>query len=60
MMFYCDFIQKALNGEALTIHGDGSQKRSFCYISDMIEGLYQLMNKNYKYLNKSRMMRIRY
>lgn len=45
----CDFIQKALNGEALTIHGDGSQKRSFCYISDMIEGLYQLMNKNYKY-----------
>ena len=45
----CDFIHKALDGEPLTIYGDGTQKRSFCYISDLIDGLYKLMNKNYKY-----------
>ncbi|MBI4587754.1 MAG: GDP-mannose 4,6-dehydratase, partial [Candidatus Rokubacteria bacterium] len=37
------FITQALRGEALTVHGDGSQTRSFCYISDMVEGIWRLM-----------------
>jgi len=38
------FIVQALNGEPLTIFGDGSQTRSFCYIDDMVDGLIKLMN----------------
>ncbi len=41
------FICQALRGEELTIFGDGSQTRSFCYISDMVEGLYRLMLSDY-------------
>lgn len=37
-------IGQALSGEPMTVFGDGLQTRSFCYISDMIEGLYKLMN----------------
>ncbi|HJU88140.1 MAG TPA: UDP-glucuronic acid decarboxylase family protein [Gemmatimonadaceae bacterium] len=37
-----NLIVQALRGEPLTIYGDGSQTRSFCYVSDEIEGLYQL------------------
>ena len=37
------FITQALRGEPLTVHGDGSQTRSFCYISDMVEGIWRLM-----------------
>ncbi|MBW1989904.1 MAG: SDR family oxidoreductase [Deltaproteobacteria bacterium] len=37
------FIVAALKGEPLAVHGDGSQKRSFCYVSDMVEGLLRLM-----------------
>ena len=37
-----NFIVQALTGEPLTIYGDGSQTRSFCYVSDEIEGLYRL------------------
>ena len=36
------FIRQALEGEALTVFGDGSQTRSFCYVDDLIEGLYRL------------------
>lgn len=36
------FINQALRGEPLTVYGDGSQTRSFCYITDMIEGIYKL------------------
>ena len=36
------FIRQALNGEPLTVFGDGSQTRSFCYVDDLIEGLYRL------------------
>lgn len=36
-------ITQALQGEPLTIFGDGSQTRSFCYISDLVEGIYKLM-----------------
>jgi dTDP-glucose 4,6-dehydratase len=37
-----NFIVQALNGEPLTIYGDGLQTRSFCYVSDEVEGLYRL------------------
>lgn len=37
------FLSQALRGEALTVNGDGSQTRSFCYVSDLVEGLYQLL-----------------
>jgi dTDP-glucose 4,6-dehydratase len=37
-----NFIVQALKGEPLTIYGDGSQTRSFCYVSDLIEGIYRL------------------
>jgi UDP-glucuronate decarboxylase len=38
-----NFVCQALRGEALTIHGDGSQTRSFCYVDDLVEGLVRLM-----------------
>ena len=37
------FIQQALAGEPITVHGDGSQTRSLCYVDDLIEGLYRLI-----------------
>jgi dTDP-glucose 4,6-dehydratase len=37
------FIQQALRGEPLTVHGDGSQTRSLCYVDDLIEGIYRLV-----------------
>ena len=37
------FIGQALRGEDLTVFGDGSQTRSFCYCADLIEGIYRLM-----------------
>ena len=39
-----NFIVQALRGEPLTLFGDGSQTRSFCYVSDLIDGLIRLMN----------------
>ena len=39
-----NFIAQALRGEPLTLYGDGSQTRSFCFVSDLIEGLIRLMN----------------
>jgi dTDP-glucose 4,6-dehydratase len=38
-----NFLAQALRGEALTVHGDGTQTRSFCYISDLVEGIVRLM-----------------
>jgi len=38
-----NFIVQALNGEDITIYGDGSQTRSFCYVDDLIDGLVRLM-----------------
>jgi len=37
------FISQALAGEAMTVHGDGSQTRSFCYVDDLIEGIVRLL-----------------
>ncbi len=39
-----NFIVQALRGEPLTLYGDGSQTRSFCYVEDLIEGMIRLMN----------------
>ncbi|QDH80809.1 SDR family oxidoreductase [Echinicola soli] len=39
-----NFIVQALKGENITIFGDGMQTRSFCYVEDLIEGMYRLMN----------------
>jgi dTDP-glucose 4,6-dehydratase len=38
-----NFVYQALSGQALTIYGDGKQTRSFCYVDDLIEGIYKLM-----------------
>jgi dTDP-glucose 4,6-dehydratase len=38
-----NFIYQALNNKPLTIYGDGKQTRSFCYVSDLIEGIYLLL-----------------
>ncbi len=43
------FIGQALRGEDLTVFGDGSQTRSFCYVSDLIEGIYRLLMSDYSY-----------
>lgn len=42
-----NFITQALRGEPLTVYGDGSQSRSFCYIDDLIEGIVRLMHVDY-------------
>ncbi|MFK8182277.1 MAG: UDP-glucuronic acid decarboxylase family protein [Phormidesmis sp.] len=39
-----NFIVQALSGQPLTVYGDGSQTRSFCYVSDLVEGFIRLMN----------------
>ncbi len=41
-----NFIQQALRGEPLTIYGDGLQTRSFCYVDDLVEGIYRLLLSN--------------
>lgn len=43
------FIGQALRGEDLTVFGDGSQTRSFCYVSDLIEGIYRLLMSDYAF-----------
>ncbi len=42
-----NFVAQALQGIPLTVYGDGSQTRSFCYVSDLVEGLIRLMNGEY-------------
>jgi dTDP-glucose 4,6-dehydratase len=41
------FIGQALRGEDLTVFGDGSQTRSFCYVDDLMEGIYKLLHSDY-------------
>lgn len=38
-----NFISQALNGKPITVYGDGSQTRSFCYVSDLVDGIYRLL-----------------
>ena len=40
------FLQQALTGEAITVHGDGSQTRSLCYVDDLVEGLFRLLTSD--------------
>src|SRR4029077_10369255 len=42
-----NFISQALKGEAVTVYGDGSQTRSFCYVSDLVEGIVRLLRSDY-------------
>ncbi|MCX6799389.1 MAG: SDR family oxidoreductase [Candidatus Diapherotrites archaeon] len=42
-----NFIMQALHGKPLTVYGRGEQTRSFCYVSDMVDGLVQLMESDY-------------
>jgi dTDP-glucose 4,6-dehydratase len=43
------FLDQALRGEPVTVFGDGTQTRSFCYVSDMVEGLWRLMHSGERY-----------
>ena len=43
------FMTQALKGEDITIFGDGTQTKSFCYVDDLIEGIYKLFLSNYSY-----------
>jgi dTDP-glucose 4,6-dehydratase len=43
------FIGQALRGEDLTVFGDGSQTRSFCFVSDLVDGIYRLLLSDYAY-----------
>lgn len=45
-----NFIVQALQNQDITIYGDGSQTRSFCYVSDLVEGLYKMMNNNINFI----------
>jgi dTDP-glucose 4,6-dehydratase len=42
-----NFMGQALRGEPLTIYGDGAQTRSFCYVSDLVEGIYRLVQADF-------------
>jgi dTDP-glucose 4,6-dehydratase len=42
-----NFMGQALRGEPLTVYGDGSQTRSFCYVSDLVEGIYRLLHADF-------------
>ena len=41
------FIGQAIRGEDLTVFGDGSQTRAFCYVDDLVEGIYRLLHSDY-------------
>jgi dTDP-glucose 4,6-dehydratase len=43
------FMGQALKGEDITVYGDGSQTRSFCYVDDLVEGIYRLLFSDYAY-----------
>jgi len=43
-----NFIMQALTGEPITLYGDGSQTRSFCYVDDLVDGLLRMMEQNYE------------
>jgi dTDP-glucose 4,6-dehydratase len=42
-----NFVSQALRGEDLTVYGDGGQTRSFCYVSDLVEGIVRLLHSDY-------------
>ncbi len=42
-----NFFAQALGGKPITVYGDGSQTRSFCYVDDLVEGIWRLLNSDY-------------
>lgn len=42
-----NFVVQALEGRPLTVYGDGTQTRSFCYVDDLVEGIFRLMHTDY-------------
>ena len=42
-----NFFSQAIHGEPLTVYGEGSQTRSFCYVDDLVEGIWRLLNAHY-------------
>ena len=44
-----NFLKQALTGKDLTVYGEGSQTRSFCYVSDLVEGIYRLLTSDQNY-----------
>jgi dTDP-glucose 4,6-dehydratase len=42
------FVAQALRGEPITLFGDGSQTRSFCYVDDNVEGMWRLLHSSYE------------
>jgi len=42
-----NFFRQALRGEDVTLYGDGSQTRSFCYVDDLVEGIWRLLHSSY-------------
>ena len=44
-LFATNFIVQALKGEDITIYGNGTQTRSFCYVDDLVEGMIRMMNR---------------
>jgi dTDP-glucose 4,6-dehydratase len=42
-----NFVGQALRGEPLTVYGEGKQTRSFCYVSDLVDGIYRLLHSDY-------------
>jgi dTDP-glucose 4,6-dehydratase len=44
-----NFVHQALTGQPITVYGTGKQTRSFCYVSDLIEGIYRLMMSDEHY-----------
>jgi dTDP-glucose 4,6-dehydratase len=42
-----NFVGQALRGEPLTVYGEGQQTRSFCYVSDLVDGIYRLLHSDY-------------
>ena len=42
-----NFISQAFNNEKITVYGDGNQTRSFCYVDDLIDGIYKLLHSSY-------------
>ncbi|NQU94933.1 MAG: SDR family oxidoreductase [Candidatus Omnitrophica bacterium] len=44
-----NFLDQALKGSPITVYGNGTQTRSFCYVSDLIEGIYKLLKSNINY-----------
>ena len=48
-LYLSNFIVQALRNEDITIYGDGSQTRSFCYVDDLVDGMVKMMNSRIEF-----------